>query len=109
MAYRNPTHENAVERSNDPEHRWWIGTFGVRVCDTILSVPYNDGQSTLLRVKNDENKYIYNVCQQKNPYKNIPFEREEYFDIFCDLYEDTNYYFSLIKYQKYVDNLTMTS
>ena len=104
MAYRNPVHGNVVERSNDPEHRYWIGTFGVRVLDTIDSIPYNDGQSTLSRMADDKGKYTYVVCLQGTPFKNTSFEREEYLSLFCEHREDENYYFSPNKCHGYLNN-----
>jgi len=100
MAYRNPSHNNPVERSSDPCKQWWIGTFGVRVEDSVDSIPYNDGVSTLSRMSDDKGNYTYVVCVQGVSFKTSPFEREEYFELFCDLING-EYYFSPKKFYLY--------
>jgi len=100
MAYRNPSHNNPVERSSDTCKQWWIGTFGVRVEDSIDSIPYNDGVSTLSRMSDDKGKYTYVVCVQGTPFKTSPFEREEYLELFCELING-EYYFSSKKFYQY--------
>ena len=97
MAYRNPMHGNSVERSSDPEHRCWIGTFGVRVSDKIEQIPYNDGQSLIMRC---DDKYI--VFRGKTQLRETSFERQEYLDLFCKLKADGEYYFSPIKFRTFV-------
>ena len=102
MAYRNPSHGNQVERSNDSRKQWWIGTFGIRVEDSVDSIPYNDGVSTLSRMADDKGNYTYVVCVQGVPFKSSAFEREEYFELFCDL-KDGEYYYSPKKTYAYIN------
>ena len=104
MAYRNPVNGNIVERSSNLEHSYWIGTFGMYVQDTVDSVPYNDGISTLSRMADDKGRYTYVVCLQGTPFKHTPFERDEYLSIFCELREDGNYYFLPSKCHGYLNN-----
>lgn len=106
MAYRNPSHGYPVERSSDIQKKWWIGTFGVRVEDSVKTIPYNDGVSTLSRMIDNKGNYIYDVYVQEKYFNSVPFEREEYFELFCELMNG-EYYYSPEKTYAYINKYVL--